>query len=268
MCPSHDRVFTAAVILRSLLLKFVFFNQDLHFQNVFVLSGILFLFRLNLSVSHAFLALVSRRNAFGRFDRSVDGTARLVLLSISCIAGDTTRSTVSTRSGSLDVSSWASNSQLSPAQAHSPFAHALPMLASCQAPGGRRFIQAFVCKSPIGLAQDLPDHRKAWKSFQIFLPPRCTQLPLRALSAPIRSVTRPAKPGSCPAFADLFQCLYCLVAPALEYPPSRMFANFVRPFPSHPTNCLCVPPCLLRTSWRKAILSSAFPPSSFSRTSS
>ena len=71
ICSSHYRVFTVAVIVCSVLHRFVFFNRELRFPNVLLPSGIQFFFRLNLGFVH-FLCVGLRQEHF-RAARSIRG---------------------------------------------------------------------------------------------------------------------------------------------------------------------------------------------------
>ena len=73
----------------------------------------------------------------------------------------------------------------------------------------------------------------------------------------------------CTSFRNCQITPECLaLSPPSSPSPSRMFATFMRAIPSRHINCLRVSENILRTGWRKAILSLAFPPSSASPKSS
>ena len=72
----------------------------------------------------------------------------------------------------------------------------------------------------MGLVQDLPDHLKTMRSFQVFYLQDvhsflCTSLSFDAIS-------------NATLFTDFFQCWSCLLVPAAECSSSRMLANFLR----------------------------------------
>ena len=100
-------------------------------------------------------------------------------------------------------------------QVHDPFAHALPMSASCQIPDVASFIQSFVCKLSVSLVQDLPDHLKAQRP----------QSPWRLPSTETRSATPApdwAVHGEAPRGSETSSstCTVALSPHQCEYSPS------------------------------------------------